>query len=61
MLDRFDVSLSIGTCRSRTFEARLVRVGPKAVISGKDFDPDTGELKKGLNDSSMVRETVRPR
>ena len=53
MLDRFDVSL--GTGRSRTFEARLVCVGPKAVVSGKDFDPETGELKKGLNDSSMVR------
>ena len=40
--------------RSSPFEARLVRVGSKAVVSGKDFDPDTGELKEKLDASSLV-------
>lgn len=29
------------------FSARLARVGDQRVASGQDFDPDTGELKKG--------------
>jgi DNA topoisomerase-1 len=32
--------------RGQTFTARLVRVGESRLATGKDFDPETGELKK---------------
>ena len=39
---------------ARPFEARLVQVGSKAVVAGKDFDPDTGEIKEKLDASKLV-------
>ncbi|CAN0225233.1 unnamed protein product, partial [Ectocarpus fasciculatus] len=36
------------------FEARLVEVGSKAVVTGKDFDPDTGEMKDKLDASKFA-------
>ncbi len=32
--------------QEQTFTARLVRVGEQRLATGKDFDPDSGELKK---------------
>jgi len=32
--------------QEQTFTARLVRVGEQRLATGKDFDPDTGELKE---------------
>ena len=32
--------------QEQTFTARLVRVGEQRLATGKDFDPDTGELKQ---------------
>ena len=32
--------------QEQTFTARLVKVGDQRLATGKDFDPDTGELKK---------------
>ncbi|CAM9633486.1 unnamed protein product [Scytosiphon promiscuus] len=37
----------------RPFEARLVQVGSKTVVGGKDFDPDTGEIKEKLDASKL--------
>lgn len=31
-----------------------MKVGPKAVVAGKDFDPDTGEIKETLDASKLV-------
>ncbi|CAN0369191.1 unnamed protein product, partial [Hapterophycus canaliculatus] len=36
------------------FEARLVQVGSKTVVGGKDFDPDTGEIKTKLDASKLL-------
>ncbi|CAN0543070.1 unnamed protein product, partial [Ectocarpus sp. 12 AP-2014] len=33
--------------------ARLVEVGSKTVVTGKDFDPDTGEIKDKLDASKL--------
>ncbi|CBJ25717.1 conserved unknown protein [Ectocarpus siliculosus] len=33
----------------RSFEARLVEVGSKAIVTGKDFHPDTVEMKAGTS------------
>ncbi|MEJ2086772.1 MAG: type I DNA topoisomerase, partial [Acidobacteriota bacterium] len=45
------------------FSARLMRVGDRRLARGKDFDPDSGELKKGstylwLDDRSQVEELI---
>ncbi|CAN0456544.1 unnamed protein product, partial [Scytosiphon promiscuus] len=40
--------------KERPFEARLVQVGSKTVVGGKDFDPDTGEIKEKLDASKLV-------
>lgn len=40
--------------KERPFEARLVQVGSKNVVGGKDFDPDTGEIKEKLDASKLV-------
>ncbi|CAN0320026.1 unnamed protein product, partial [Ectocarpus sp. 6 AP-2014] len=37
----------------RSFEARLVEVGSKTVVTGKDFNPDTGEIKDKLDASKL--------
>lgn len=31
-----------------------MQVGSKAVVAGKDFDPDTGEIKEKLDASKLV-------
>ncbi|CAM9388970.1 unnamed protein product, partial [Discosporangium mesarthrocarpum] len=38
----------------RPFRARLVEVGGKAVVTGKDFDADTGALKGSIDISKVV-------
>jgi DNA topoisomerase-1 len=35
-----------GDGKGKEFEARLVSLGGKRIASGKDFDPDTGKLKR---------------
>lgn len=34
-----------------------MQVGSKTVVGGKDFDPDTGEIKEKLDASKLVSAT----
>ncbi len=36
-----------------------MQVGSKAVVTGKDFDPDTGGIKAKLDASKLVSLTIR--
>ena len=43
----WDLVATFETKDGKTFEATLQSVGGERIASGKDFDPDTGRLKKG--------------
>jgi DNA topoisomerase-1 len=42
----WDLVATFRTPAEKTFDARLIALGGKRVASGKDFDPDTGKLRR---------------
>ncbi|MBL8898109.1 MAG: type I DNA topoisomerase [Planctomycetes bacterium] len=42
----WDLVATFLTAGEKSFEARLIALGGKRVASGKDFDPDTGKLRR---------------
>ena len=42
----WDLAAQFGTDDKKSFDAQLITVNGKRIASGKDFDPDTGELKR---------------